>query len=225
MEGTPGDDGGRKIETKESRMLFRTISAIGAAALIVAGASFADVRGAAASDGELSSQQFKKQGGPRPQFNRAGPPRVVAPRANFRAPVARGPVRAAPFVRGPGVVNPAFRRAGPQAVVPRAAFRGPGPGWRRPVGVVPFRGMRASFIRGPHRVFRRGVWMPLVGIAALGGIYVAGRQYAPYAYVDNVEGPSCAGTTDDGMCELRMTEVPLETGGAEMQCVAYCPQQ
>ena len=43
-------------------------------------------------------------------------------------------------------------------------------------------------------------------------------------YVDVPAGPACAGPTEDGICELRLTEVPLETGGAELQCVAYCPQ-
>ena len=43
------------------------------------------------------------------------------------------------------------------------------------------------------------------------------------AYVDGVEGPACAGPTDDGLCELRVTEVPYEGGGAGLQCVAYCP--
>jgi hypothetical protein len=32
------------------------------------------------------------------------------------------------------------------------------------------------------------------------------------------------GPTDDGLCELRMTEVPLEDGTAALQCVSYCPQ-
>ncbi|MEA2873104.1 MAG: hypothetical protein QOH67_3080, partial [Hyphomicrobiales bacterium] len=75
------------------------------------------------------------------------------------------------------------------------------------------------------RVRRGGLLLPLVGLGALGAIYVGSRYYTPYAYVDGPVGPECAGPTDDGLCELRMTEVPLENGGAELVCVAYCPQQ
>ena len=71
---------------------------------------------------------------------------------------------------------------------------------------------------------RGGLLLPLVGLGALGAIYVGSRPYTPYAYVDGPVGPQCAGPTEDGLCELRMTEVPLEDGGAELQCVAYCPQ-
>ncbi len=67
--------------------------------------------------------------------------------------------------------------------------------------------------------------LPLIGLGALGAIYVGSQAYTPYAYVDSPEGGQCEGPTDDGMCELRMTEVPLESGGAELQCVAYCPPQ
>jgi hypothetical protein len=67
--------------------------------------------------------------------------------------------------------------------------------------------------------------LPLVGLGALGAIYVGSRYYTPYAYVDGPVGPECAGPTDDGLCEMRMTEVPLESGGAELVCVAYCPPQ
>ena len=66
--------------------------------------------------------------------------------------------------------------------------------------------------------------LPLVGLGALGAIYVGSRSYTPYAYVDGPVGPTVPGPTEDGLCELRMTEVPLEDGGAELQCVAYCPQ-
>jgi hypothetical protein len=67
--------------------------------------------------------------------------------------------------------------------------------------------------------------LPLVGLGALGAIYVGSQAYTPYAFVDSPDGGQCAGPTDDGVCELRMTEVPLESGGAELVCVAYCPPQ
>jgi hypothetical protein len=116
-------------------------------------------------------------------------------RQQFGGP--RGPV-------GPHYGGPGFRG-------PAVGFRGPG-----------YRGH--AFIRGRHHVRRGGLILPLVGLGALGAIYVGSRAYTPYAYVDGVVGPQCAGPTEDGMCELRLTEVPLESGGAEWQCVAYCPQ-
>jgi hypothetical protein len=100
-------------------------------------------------------------------------------------------------------------------------YRGPVAGFRGPT----WRGGRAAFIRGPYRINRGGVVLPFVALGALGAIYVGSQLYSPYAYVDGPVGPECAGPTDDGMCELRMTEVPLETGGTALQCVAYCPPQ
>jgi len=178
---------------------------------------------------------------PRVSAARRGPP----PAAIQRAPIQRGPavnpnIGAPRVYRGPGGpvggVSPSYR--GP--VVPRAGvgivgpgyrgpiapgYRGPVAGFRGPVGATYFRGRNVTFVRGPHRIRRGGYVLPLVGLGVLGAIYVGSRQYAPYAYVEGVLGPECAGPTDDGVCELRMTEVPLEGGGAELQCVAYCPPQ
>ena len=135
----------------------------------------------------------------------------------------RGP-QAAPHVGGGGAQFGGHRQqfGGPGgAQFGGSGFRGPavgGPGWRGPG----YRGH--AFIRGRHHVRRGGFVLPLVGLGALSAIYVGSLVYAPYAYVDGAVGPQCSGPTDDGMCELRLTEVPLETGGAEWQCVAYCPQ-
>lgn len=171
---------------------------------------------------EFSSEQVdpKKLRGGTPRGNAVAPrinvaprvniaPRVnVAPRNNF---VPRNNFQVAPrnfqvAPRGPGLRGPAN------------AFRG------RPIGVTTFRGGRANFVRGPHRFFRNGVYIPLVAIGALGAIAIGSRYYTPYAYVDGPGPDACMGPTDDGMCELRMTEVPLEDGTAAMQCVSYCPQ-
>ena len=204
--------------------MLRKIFAIGVAAgvaMLIAGAAHADST-------EFSSQGWQKKQGV-PQGVRRGP---GGPGPGVNPAFRRGPggpgVNPA-FRRGPGGpgVNPAFR-AGPgfrgPMVAPQGIVRAGPPGFRRPLGFVPFRGMRANFIRGPHRVFRGGRYLPLVGLAALGGIYVAGRYYVPHAYVEGIAGPTCSGPTEDGMCELRLMEVPLETGGAELQCVAFCPQ-
>jgi len=141
------------------------------------------------------------RGGAAPQMK--GPPPGAGPRGRVVAPHFGG--RAAQFgSRGPA---PGF-----------GGYRGPAVGYRGPG----YRGH--AFIRGRHHVRRGGLLLPLIGLGALGAIYVGSRPYTPYAYVDGAVGPECSGATEDGMCELRMTEVPLETGGAELQCVAYCPQ-
>jgi len=185
-----------------------------------------------------AAQGSSLQHDPRVSAARRGPPPAAIQRApiqrapgvnpNIGAPrVYRGPVggvapsyRVPGVPRGPvGVVGPGYR--GPVA----PAYRGPVTGFRGPAGATFFRGRNVTFVRGPHRIRRGGYVLPLVGLGVLGAIYVGSRQYAPYAYVDGVVGPECAGPTDDGVCELRMTEVPLEGGGAELQCVAYCPPQ
>jgi len=116
----------------------------------------------------------------------------------------------------PGGPGPRFRAVGP---------RGPAVGFRGPVGMVRFHGVNANFIRGPHRFFRNGNYIPFVALSALAAITIGAVYYAPYAYVDGPSADICTGPTEDGTCELRMTEVPLEDGSSEMQCVAYCPQQ
>jgi hypothetical protein len=141
--------------------------------------------------------------------------------------VANPNVQVAPRFQGPrgpaGVVNPGYRGpiGRPPVGVVSPGFRGPAVGFRGPY----WRGGRATFIRGRHYIRRGGLVLPLVGLGALGAIYVGSRAYTPYAFVDSPDGGVCAGPTDDGVCELRMTEVPLESGGAELQCVAYCPPQ
>jgi hypothetical protein len=138
----------------------------------------------------------------------------VAPRNFGAAPRNFGAPR---NFQGPGGPAVGFRG-------PAVGFRGPAVGFRGPVGVTTFRGGRAAFIRGPHRFFRNGAYIPFVALGALGAIAIGSRYYTPYAYVDGPGPDACMGPTDDGMCELRMTEVPLEDGTAVMQCVSYCPQ-
>ena len=165
-----------------------------------------------------------------------GPPTGFRGAAGGPGPGFRGPMvpRAGGGVVSPGYRGPGVPRAGVGVVSP--GYRGPvGPGFRGPVGpgyrgpAVGFRpswgGGRAAFHRGPYRVRRGGLLLPFVGLGALGAIYVGSRAYTPYAFVEGPVGGECAGPTDDGICELRLTEVPLETGGAELQCVAYCPPQ
>ena len=175
------------------------------------------------------------------------------PQARGAPPAAgpRGPVGAPRHMGGPprgpgpqfggqrqhfGGARPHFGGARPQFGGPRPQFGGPGPGFRgQGFGAPGYRGPAVgfrgpgyhrghAFVRGRYHVRRGGYLLPLVGLGALGAIYVGSRYYTPYAYVDGAVGPECSGPTEDGLCELRLTEVPLESGGAALQCVAYCPQ-
>jgi hypothetical protein len=68
---------------------------------------------------------------------------------------------------------------------------------------------------GGHRRFF--VPVGLLGVALIGGSY-----WYPDGYV-SIEGPACAGFTPDG-CQLHWRMVDFEDGGAEPQCVQYCPR-
>ena len=152
-----------------------------------------------------------------PQIS-AGKIRQGAPKGQVIVP--RGPIG---IPKGTVIIP----KGNPQVVIPRGPVgipRGPAVGFRGPIGVIPFHGHSANFIRGPHRFFRGGRYIPFVAIGTLAAIAIGSRYYSPYAYVDSLDADACMGPTDDGACELRMTEVPLEDGTSAMQCVAYCPQ-
>jgi hypothetical protein len=179
---------------------------------------------ASAPDLEFSSQMTDR-----------GVPQTRGPGAGPRGPVGAprhmgGPPRGSAVAPHVGGQRQHFGNPRPQFGGPGGpGFRGQGfgaPGYRGPA--VGFRGpgyhRGHAFVRGRHHVRRGGYLLPLVGLGALGAIYVGSRYYTPYAYVDGAVGPECSGPTEDGLCELRLTEVPLESGGAALQCVAYCPQ-
>jgi hypothetical protein len=73
---------------------------------------------------------------------------------------------------------------------------------------------RFMWLHGQRRLFTP---VALLGVAFIGGSY-----WYPDAYV-SAEGPACTGDTADG-CQLQWRMVDLEDGGAEPQCVQYCPQ-
>ena len=169
---------------------------------------------------ELSSQAVD----PRFKANQRGAPRGTAP--NIRGPVGAPRTNLAPRNLQGAPRNFQGTPRGPAAVIRGPGLRGPAVGFRGgPLGVTTFRGGRANFVRGPHRFYRNGAYIPFVALGTLGAIAIGSRYYTPYAYVDGPGPDACMGPTDDGMCELRMTEVPLEDGTAVMQCVSYCPQQ
>jgi Beta/Gamma crystallin len=77
-----------------------------------------------------------------------------------------------------------------------------------------FRGPRFIWVGGHKRFF---VPVGLLGVTLIGGSY-----WYPDGYV-SIEGPACTGFTPDG-CQLHWRTVDFEDGGAEPQCVQYCPQ-
>jgi hypothetical protein len=77
-----------------------------------------------------------------------------------------------------------------------------------------FRGPRFIWVGGHRRFF---IPVGLLGVTLIGGSY-----WYPDGYV-SIAGPACTGFTPDG-CQLHWRMVDFEDGGAEPQCVQYCPQ-
>jgi Beta/Gamma crystallin len=73
-----------------------------------------------------------------------------------------------------------------------------------------------------HFVWLHGQRRLFTPIALLGVVLLGDSLWYPDAYV-SAEGPACTGYTADG-CQLQWRMVDLEDGGAEPQCVQYCPQ-
>jgi hypothetical protein len=73
-----------------------------------------------------------------------------------------------------------------------------------------------------HFMWLRGQRRLFTPVALLGVVLIDGAYWYPDAYV-STEGPACTGVTADG-CQLQWRPVDLEDGGAEPQCVQYCPQ-
>jgi hypothetical protein len=76
--------------------------------------------------------------------------------------------------------------------------------------------------KGPHKLWWKGGWKTFVPFTAIGVALIGGAYYYPDAYV-SVARPYCSGITPDG-CQLNWQEVPFEGGGAEWQCVQFCPR-
>ena len=79
-------------------------------------------------------------------------------------------------------------------------------------GVTIFRGPRPVWIGGEERIF--------VAASVLPGLYLGSDYYAPQGYIA-VAQPACYGRTAEG-CLLRWQQVPLESGGTDVQCVQLC---
>jgi hypothetical protein len=142
-------------------------------------------------------------------------PNAQRPNPNLAQPKAGPALQGANALKpGPGkpVINPVSLRRGPgglQQIKP--AF---------PVVNIhnkfwPIQRDRRFLWIGGHRRFF--IPVGLLGVALIGGSY-----WYPDAYV-SIDGPACAGFTPDG-CQLHWRMVNFEDGGAEPQCVQYCPR-
>jgi hypothetical protein len=77
-------------------------------------------------------------------------------------------------------------------------------------------------LKGPKFIWFGGHRRFFVPVGILGVALIGGSYWYPDGYVA-IEGPSCTGFTPDG-CQLHWRMVDFEDGGAEPQCVQYCPQ-
>jgi hypothetical protein len=73
-----------------------------------------------------------------------------------------------------------------------------------------------------HGLWWGGKWKYFVPFTALGVVLVGGSYFYPDAYVGFAQ-PYCTGLTPDG-CRLNWQQVNFEDGGADWQCVQFCPR-
>jgi hypothetical protein len=102
----------------------------------------------------------------------------------------------------------------------------PGPGGPHQIRpAFPAVSMQNKFwpiLKGPKFIWFGGHRRFFVPIGLLGVALIGGSYWYPDGYV-SIEGPACTGFTPDG-CQLHWRMVDFEDGGAEPQCVQYCPQ-
>jgi hypothetical protein len=77
-----------------------------------------------------------------------------------------------------------------------------------------------TIFRGPRHVWIGGVERSFVAAGVLPGLYLGSDYYTPQGYIA-VAQPACYGRTAEG-CLLRWRQVPLESGGSDVQCVQLC---
>jgi hypothetical protein len=102
----------------------------------------------------------------------------------------------------------------------------PGPGALQPLTpAFPAISVNNRFypiVRGQKSIYLGGVRRSFVPLGILGVALIGGSYWYPDGYVA-IDRPYCAGLTPDG-CSLQWRMVDLVDGGAEPQCVQYCPQ-
>jgi hypothetical protein len=85
---------------------------------------------------------------------------------------------------------------------------------------TPINNQGVTIFRGPRRVWIGGEERFFVAASVLPGLYLGSDYYTPQGYVA-VAQPACYGKTAEG-CLLRWQQVPLESGGSDVQCVQLC---
>jgi hypothetical protein len=156
----------------------------------------------------LDRRGFTAPGNPNPNVIRPN----LAPNA-FHPNVAPN-VNALKLGPGHPVVSPlkANLQAGPRGVMPvRPAF--------------PHVAAHNKFwpiYRGPHFIYMGGFRRFFVPVGILGVALIGGSYWYPDAYV-SVGQPFCSGVSENG-CTLHWRMVDFADGGAEPQCVQYCPR-
>ncbi len=85
---------------------------------------------------------------------------------------------------------------------------------------TPINNQSVTIFRGPRHVWIGGVERSFVAAGVLPGLYLGSDYYAPQGYIA-VAHPACYGKTVEG-CLLRWQQVPLESGGSDVQCVQLC---
>ena len=122
---------------------------------------------------------------------------------------------------GPQLQNKPFVfKKGPGQIKKQLAL-GPG-GGLKPGSFIKIANKPWPIHKGPHKLWWKNGWKTFVPFTAIGVVLVGGAYYYPDAYV-SVARPYCSGLTPDG-CQLNWQEVPFEGGGAEWQCVTFCPR-
>ena len=86
--------------------------------------------------------------------------------------------------------------------------------------LTPINNQSVTIFRGPRHVWIGGVERSFVAAGVLPGLYLGSDYYAPQGYIA-VAHPACYGKTVEG-CLLRWQQVPLESGGSDVQCVQLC---
>ncbi len=80
----------------------------------------------------------------------------------------------------------------------------------------------APIWKSQYKIWWGGKWKVFVPFTALGVVLVGGTYFYPDAYVGFAR-PYCTGLTPDG-CQLNWQMVNFEDGGADWQCVQFCPR-
>jgi Beta/Gamma crystallin len=160
-----------------------------------------------------------QRGNPNIQLNNPSVQRVIPNshklNPNFAQPKGGQPFQGANALKfGPGkpAFNPVLLKPGP----------GRPPQVKPAFPVVNINNKFWPILKGPKFIWVGGHRKFFVPVGLLGVSLIGGSYWYPDGYV-SIAGPACTGFTPDG-CQLHWRMVDFEDGGAEPQCVQYCPQ-